>query len=89
MSKFDDFFSDVVPFTPSGCYLSKNLFTEDEAMKMFSDFLNEDIENVEVSHVRFQPTPSDFRDEGLPAMAWCTCNSKDRNSQPCWAYGED
>ncbi|MEA1999605.1 MAG: hypothetical protein U9N61_09850 [Euryarchaeota archaeon] len=87
MTKFDIFFSEVISFTPEGYYLSKNLFTQDEALHEFKKFFdNEDlqIKHIKQAYVRFQPTPQDLIDEGLSKMAWITCQPNDRNAQPCW-----
>ena len=93
MSKFNEIFSDVVPFTPEGYYLSKSLYSEDEAIKIFNEFFNDlgcvdsEVKRIECGYVRFQATPEDLRSEGLGNMAWVTCESTDRNAQECWAYG--
>ena len=90
ISKFDFYFSDTIDFFPEGHYLSKNLFTQEEALKEFRKHLEReeiDISEVICGFVRFQPTPADLREEGLSEMAWITCEKKDRNAQPCWVYG--
>lgn len=88
-SKFDETFSEVVPFTPNGYYISKNIFTKEEALKKFLEYTKRDdinISEIEDGFVRFQRTPEDLREEGVLDMAWITCRRTDRNAQSCWVY---
>lgn len=90
LSKFDDFFSEVVGFTPDGFYLSKSLFSQEEALEEFKKYLEEKeivLSEVEYGFVRFQFTPNELRADGVSDVAWITCKKEDRNSQPCWVYG--
>jgi hypothetical protein len=70
-SKFDDQFSHVVNFVPDGYYLSKNLFTKEEALIEFQETLGKEIKIDEISeqYVRFQPTPEELRGELDTKMA--------------------
>jgi len=82
------YFSNVVNFVPDGYYLSKNLFTKEEALIEFQETLGKEIKIDEISeqYVRFQPTPEELRGELDTKMAWIVCNKTDRNAQPCWRY---
>ena len=87
-SKFDETFSEVIGFYPEGLYLSKNLFTKEEALKMFREYdeCNSYVKDSDIKEafVRFQATPRELREDGLEDMAWMTCKPDDRGAQPCW-----
>ena len=90
--KFDESFSEVMKFEPEGLYISRNIFkTKEEALKAFTEYYNymgEDeneieIDSIEESYVRFQPTPAELRDE-IGDMAWVVCDKDVKGAQPCW-----
>ena len=89
MSQFTNLFSDVVSFYPEGYYVKKDTISKDEALELFKEYAQADIEISEIkeSYVRFQPTPRELR-EDIGDMAWIVCSKNDRNAQACWCYGE-
>lgn len=89
MSKFEEQFSEPVRFIPDGLYLNRSI-PKGVALEYFREFEIEyygktDIkdEDIKEAHVRFQPVPSEMRDD-LQDMAWMVCRETDRNAQPCW-----
>jgi hypothetical protein len=89
VSKFDDTFKEIVEFYPDGMLvLSRRAFTKDEAKNIYAKELRRDIplDRIKEGWVRWQPTPSDLKDDICGDFCWLTCEEKDKNAQPIWIY---
>jgi hypothetical protein len=91
MGRFDVEFSSIVGFYPNGFHLSRKQFTKEEASKIFArEMLLKDDEvlpaMLKEKFVRWQTTPSELREEGMPDMGWMVCGKNDKNAQPTWEY---
>ncbi len=91
MGQFDIQFSSVQGFYPNGFHLSRKLYTREEAAKIFAQelILKEDevlASKIKEKFVRWQTTPVDLREDGLPDITWIVCDKGSRNAQPTWEY---
>lgn len=98
MSKrFDAQFDEPQQFFPEGLYVSRNIFpTKEEAALSFAQYYKEigesdtvepiPLEEIKEAYVRWQPMPSDLRDE-VGDWGWIVCEKEKRGAQPCYMYG--
>lgn len=91
MSAFDRQFDEFLEFMPDRLQvISRRAYTKEEAKNIYDKQFEADVllEDIKEGWVRWQPSPSDFRDEGLGDFCWLTCEATDKGAQPTWMINE-
>ena len=85
MSKFKEFFSEPRHFEESGWVISREHFSEEEAIKIFEKDTGDKFEKIEEDTVKFCMCGgnSDIYDEGTPYPMWYL-GLIGRNSKKVW-----
>jgi len=88
MAKFEDTFNEPIGFS-DGSYVISGHYSVDEAAKMFSEDLGDDIkpDALRKDVVRFGFPPEFVEDGNELGACWYTGAKKGKGSKPVWVLG--